>query len=83
TNAELVTGGVDRFYAQAIKSAKFRITYDTANGYPLNVRVARHIAGIQAILTGYNETYPDKKIFFSNIPSYDELTAKGIGNFLK
>lgn len=83
TNAELVTGGVDQFYAQAVKSAKFRITYDSVNGYPLKVRVARHIAGIQAILTAYNETYPGKKIYFSNIPSYDDINTKGIGNFLK
>lgn len=83
TDENLIIGGKDRFYAQAMKSAKFRITYDEINGYPLNVRVARHIAGISAIINGYNEKFPGKKIIYSNIPSYEDITTGGIGNFIK
>ncbi len=83
TDENLLINGKDRFYAQATRSAKFRITYDETNGYPLKVRVARHLAGIQAILNGYNEYHPEKKIQYSNIPSYEELTSKEVGNFLR
>ena len=82
TDASLILTGNDRFYAQAKKSAKFRITYDEVNGYPLKVRVARHIAGIRAILNSYNDLCPDKQIKYSNIPSYDEITTNEIGNYL-
>ncbi len=83
TNANLVITGKDKYYAQATKSAKFRITYDEINGYPLNVRVARHIAGIRAVLNGYNEYHPDNQTIYSNIPAYEQITISGIGNFLK
>jgi predicted deacylase len=82
TDANLLTQGVDRFYAKAKATANFRITYDEVNGYPLKVRVARHLAGISAILGAYNDKYPEKQIKFSNIPSYEEVTSNDVGHYL-
>lgn len=82
TDADLITHGVDRFYAKAKKTANFRITYDEVNGYPLKVRVARHLAGISAILNAYNDKFPEKQIKYSNIPSYEEVTSNDVGYYL-
>ncbi|MCE1189488.1 MAG: succinylglutamate desuccinylase [Ignavibacteria bacterium] len=83
TDTNLLIEGNDKFYATAQKAARFRITYDAENGSPLKTRVARHIQGIKAILDGYNEAHPEKPIMYSHIPTYSELNASGIGNFLK
>lgn len=83
TNQDLIVRGFDACYERALKSAKFRITYEGGQGEPLNVRVARHIRGIRAVLTGYNEYRPGKPSFYSAIPSYGEITKNGIGQYLK
>jgi hypothetical protein len=83
TSAELILNGNDQFYAKALTTAHFRITYDDKNGYPLKVRVARHLRGIKAILTGYNDAHPEKPVRYSDIPQYDELVTNGIGKYLK
>ena len=82
TNSDLIINGKDDQYEKAVNTNSFRISYEL-NGEPLSLRVGRHIQGIKAILDSYNEFSVEKKIFFENIPSYDDLVEKGVETYLK
>lgn len=82
TNSDLIVNGKDDQYEKAVKTNSFRISYELS-GEPLSLRVGRHIQGIKAILESYNEYYPDNKVIFNNIPSYDDLVTNGVETYLK
>lgn len=81
TDEALILTGKDKFYLQASKDGKLFAPYDE-NGYSLDLRVARHIAVIQALLESWNMLYGDKPIITESVPTYYELTEMGVGNFL-
>jgi hypothetical protein len=78
---DLVVKGQDRNYVQAGKMKRLFVPMDE-NGWPLSLRIARHLKGIQEIINAFNELYPAKKIIVENIPPYDELVKDGVGKFL-
>lgn len=51
-------------------------------GWPLQVRVARHVATIQEILNAYNELNPRTPVVVQGIPPFKDIQDKGIGQFL-
>lgn len=81
TTQELVTEGVDKFYLQASKDGKLFAPYDES-GYPLNLRVARHVISVRVLLDSWNMMYADKTILLSDVPTYERLLDEGIGTFL-
>ncbi|MET0742042.1 MAG: succinylglutamate desuccinylase/aspartoacylase family protein [Microvirga sp.] len=82
TTEELVVDGRDVNYEQAAKLGRLFVKFDQ-NGWPLKLRVARHLAAIQEVINAYNELNPDKTIVVENIPDYKALNDRGIGAFLK
>ena len=50
------------------------VPYDE-NGWPIEVRCARHVFGIERILANYSEMY-EEPIIVTGMPSYDELVEK-------
>jgi hypothetical protein len=78
---DLVVKGQDSNYVKAGKMKRLFVPMDE-NGWPLSLRIARHLKGIQEIINAYNELYPEKKVVVENIPSYDELVKQGVGKFL-
>ena len=81
TDESLFIDGKDQFYADASKLGRTFVPYDE-NGWPLSVRVARHLATVDALCRVYTELNPDKPITFDNMPSYDEVAETPIGQFL-
>ena len=53
------------------------------NGWPLEKRVARHLATIKEIINAYNELHPDAPIEVEGIPAYKDVIARGLGAFLR
>ena len=81
TNAELVISGRDPMYVKSYERGRLYVRYPE-HGVPLVERVARHTATIQALASSFSEFYPERRIFVENIPSYTELMASGLGNYL-
>lgn len=81
TNAELVVNGQDRMYQQAAKLGRLFIPFD-AKGHPLDLRVARHISTIHELIKVHAQKKPQQAIVLGNVPSYQDMTKKGIGSYL-
>lgn len=81
TNEALVVKGIDQKYFEAAQIGSMRITYDL-KGEPLARRVGRHLRGLQALLGAYMESMPEKRIIVEGVPAYEEILARGIGDFL-
>ncbi len=79
---EKVVSGMDNCYLAASKAGLLHVPYDST-GVPLSVRVGRHLEGVRALLDGYNLLHADRAVIVGGIPSYAELQASGLGEFLK
>ena len=82
TNEALITEGKDELYVRAQQLGRLFVPFDD-KGWPLATRVARHIAGIQAIFAAYSGEMPDKTLVVDAVPAYAELVEQGLGPFLK
>lgn len=78
---DLILTGVDKFYIAAAKRGELFVDYDK-NGYPLDLRVARHSATLFATIESWNLLFPEKPILIERIPDYEEIIERGIGAFL-
>jgi hypothetical protein len=81
TDEQLLTGGTDPRYRTAAQLGTMRITYDL-DGEPIARRVGRHLQGIKAVVDSYREEHPERPFTLENIPTYAEMTANGLGNYL-
>jgi hypothetical protein len=82
TNVELVLRGKSNNYKLAKESGSLRIAYREDSGEPIEHRVGRHIIGFMELIKSYNSAYPDKEIILENLPDYNKIMEKGIGEFL-
>lgn len=81
-SASLVVDGRDPYYEKAAKLGRLYVPFGP-EGIPLRNRVARHLAGVTAVLRSLGETRPDKAVVFEGLPAASDLDARGIGAFLK
>ncbi len=81
TDAAAVTGGQDRFYALASARGRLAVPFP-AEGWPLSVRVARHLAGVGALIDALRDIAPGQAVRLSGVPDYDTIVARGLGDFL-
>jgi hypothetical protein len=82
TNVELVLKGKSENYKQAKESGALRIAYREDTGEPIEHRIGRDIMGIIEIINSYNLSYPEKSIGIENLPDYNTIMEKGVGEFL-
>lgn len=82
TDEALILTGKDKFYLQASNEGKLFAPYDE-NGYPMELRVARHVAVIKVLMDSWNMLNPDKPIVVESVPNYYDLIENGVGAFLK
>jgi hypothetical protein len=82
TDEILALEGRDAFYAQAAKLERTFVPFDE-KGWPLEVRVGRHLTALQEIWSVFSETYPEKTVDIANIPNLEQLAEKGVGHFLR
>jgi len=82
TSEDLVVGGKDANYVRAASMRRTFVSFDDA-GWPLHVRVARHLIAIEEVINAYNDVNPGDEIVVENFPDYKDVVAKGLGAFLK
>jgi hypothetical protein len=81
TDAALMVTGRDRFYVLASDQHRLSVPFPPS-GWPLDVRVARHLAGILALAGGLGDVLPGKRIDITGIPRYADVVSRGIGVLL-
>jgi hypothetical protein len=82
TDENLVIQGQDAFYVQAAKLGRSFVPF-TDEGWPLKIRIGRHLEGLKAIWSVFSDLNPEKTVIIENIPSLEELKIKGVGYFLQ
>ena len=82
TGEELVVEGRDPNYVRAAGLKRLFVSFDE-KGWPLKLRVARHLAAIEEVINAYNELNPKTPILIESIPDYNQVNARGIGAFLR
>jgi hypothetical protein len=78
---DLLLRGKDSNYVDAAKLTHLYATFDE-NGWPIEKRVARHLATVTDMVMAYNELHPRAQILIDGIPSYDDLIKNGLGAYL-
>ena len=81
TDEELVLKGQDAFYVQAAKLKRTFVPFDQ-KGWPIEVRVGRHLSALREIWAVFSEDFPEKGVIIEAFPTLTELKDKGIGAFL-
>ncbi len=81
TDVALILEGKDELYVRAAKLGRLFVPYDE-KGWPLSLRVGRHIAGLEAIFLAVTDQYADKPIHVEGLPSYDEMAAGAMSKYL-
>lgn len=82
TDAALVTSGRDAYYERA--GARGRLTVEfPPEGWPLSARVARHLAGVSALVDSLGEIAPDSMVRLSGVPDGETIAERGLGAFLR
>ncbi|MFH1176151.1 MAG: succinylglutamate desuccinylase/aspartoacylase family protein [Acidobacteriota bacterium] len=81
TDSRLVTSGQDRFYERAAAENRLSVPFSIA-GWPLEVRVARHLATIAELVAGIADGRADRAVELAGVPAYEEMVAQGLGAFL-
>lgn len=81
TDADLVLKGKDIQYERAAKLGHLYVPFDE-HGHPLEERVARHLATLNAFWELYGLFYPEQPLAIRGLPDYDELTAGTVGSYL-
>ncbi|MDI6845403.1 MAG: succinylglutamate desuccinylase/aspartoacylase family protein [Candidatus Saccharicenans sp.] len=82
TDRELLLSGKDEFVMKAGKHGLLFEKIDE-NGWPIDVRVGRHLSSIIQILRVWTELHPEKPIVMTGVPRYTEVIEKGTGFYLK
>lgn len=80
TDEALLLTGKDEFVMQAGKKGLLYWPIDE-NGWPIDVRVARHVRTIQKIAELWTRFHPDAPMLLVDLPSYQEMIDNGIGHY--
>lgn len=80
TDEELLMSGKDRFVMMAGDRGLLYAPIDE-NGWPIEKRVARHIAVATKIIEVNNTVNPDQVITIEGIPTYEEMMANGLAPY--
>jgi len=82
TSDTLVTEGMDRYYVRASMRNKLSVPFPES-GWPLRLRVARHLAGVTEFAKSLGELMPDKTVALRGVPEYSSILSQGLGSFLR
>ena len=82
TGEELLVEGRDPNCVRAATLKRLFVSFNE-NGWPLKLRVARHLAAIEEVIGAYNELNPQTPIVVENIPAYSDVIARGLGAYLR
>ncbi len=82
TDRRLLLTGRDEFVVRAGRRGLLFEKIDE-KGWPIDVRVGRHLSTVLQILEIWSGDYPDRAVVVSGVPRYAEVVEKGTGAFLK
>jgi hypothetical protein len=82
TDAALVVSGRDRYFAAAARRGRLNVPFDD-RGWPIDLRVARHLAGVTQFLADLGTLDEAKAISVSGLPAWEEVVARGLGAYLR
>ncbi|MDH4197648.1 MAG: succinylglutamate desuccinylase/aspartoacylase family protein [Candidatus Aminicenantes bacterium] len=82
TNRALLLTGRDEFVRRAGERGLLFEKID-ANGWPVDVRVGRHLSTLLQIFEVWSGEKPERAVAVSGVPRYEEIIARGTGAFLK
>jgi hypothetical protein len=77
-SASLVVDGRDPFYVRAARLGRLYVPFGP-EGIPLKDRVARHLAGIQALLAAWVDLEPENGVGIAAFPDPAVLRREGVG----
>ncbi len=80
-SSSLIVDGKDKFYARASRLGWLFVPYGE-DGIPLRLRVARHVAAVNALLSSLETLEPDKAVRLENVPPVAAILEQGLGSFL-
>lgn len=80
TDEELLMSGKDRFVMMAGDRGLLYAPIDE-NGWPIEKRVARHVAVATKIMEVNNSVNPDQTILIEGIPTYEEIMENGLAPY--
>jgi hypothetical protein len=78
----LVVEGKDPNYVRAAQLGRLFVPFGP-EGIPLKERVARHLAGVRALLRGLAELDPDQAVDVEGWPTPEEVRTNGAGRYLR
>lgn len=81
TDADLVVRGRDAMYDYLWRTKKLKICYEDG-GVPMEYRVGRDLETVCQFAASYSEENPDRVIKITNVPTFEDLAAGGIGKYL-
>ncbi len=82
TDGALAVSGRDRFYEAASRRNRLSVPFGP-EGWPIAVRVARHLAGALAFAASLGDLDPASAIELSGVPGYEEVIARGLGPLME
>ena len=82
TDEKLLMTGKDDFVR---KAGEHHLLYSPIdeNGWPIDVRVGRHLSTTLESIKNFSEMHPDKAVEVTGVPRYKEVIEKGLGSFFK
>lgn len=81
-SASLIIEGKDKNYQKAAQLGRLFVPFNE-EGIPLKRRVSRHLASLNALISGLCELHPALSIQLDNLPSPEAVEQAGIGTFLQ
>jgi len=82
TNEDLILTGKDPCYVIADQLGLLYVDYSSGD-FPMELRVGRHLTGLNAYITAFNnQAGEDKQIVVTGIPSYEEMVNGYVGDYL-
>jgi predicted deacylase len=81
TSAKLAVEGRDKYYVLAAERHRLSVPFPES-GWPIEIRVGRHLAGVTEFARNLGELFPEKKITLSGVPDYQTVLQKHVGAFL-
>jgi len=81
TTREQLLTGKDEFVVRAGQAGLLFEKIDE-NGWPVDVRVGRHMSTVLQTLEAWTELNPERPVSCSGVPRYDEVIERGTGHWL-
>lgn len=81
TTEALLVEGKDPFLVELGKRGRLYAPFGP-DGYPIDVRVARHLTGFVMIADAHAGQHPDRALQITGIPTYKDMLDNGLGSYL-